>query len=79
MPVPVSFRRLCYPIGGVSAAILWRLELVFGLFELGKVPEEVMQVVDFKQIRHMAECGLNGYKIELIQRPSMAGGTGLNG
>jgi hypothetical protein len=79
MPVPVSFRRLCYPIGGVSAAILWRLELVFRLFELGEAPEKMMQVIDFQQIRQMAECGLNGYKIELIQRSGMAGGTGLNG
>jgi len=77
MSVPVLFRRLCYPIGGVSAAILWRLELVFRLFELGKAPEEVMQVLDLKQFRHMAECGLNGYKIELIQRPEHAAGTGL--
>ncbi|MBX9959446.1 MAG: hypothetical protein K2Y15_04860 [Burkholderiaceae bacterium] len=68
MPVPVSFRRLCYPIGSVSAAILWRLELVFRVFELGEAPDIAMQVVDFQGVRQMAECGLNGYKIELIQR-----------
>jgi hypothetical protein len=70
MLVPVSIRRLCYPIGGVSAANLWRLELVFRLFEQVQELSMIVQVVDFYGVQRMAKCQQNGYKIELIQAKS---------